>query len=238
LKSHSVLTRERDEIRVVREYGDDEKSTESATTLRMHVGGAGSGIHRHNSLEIEYPAADETRDTISYVRARYPDGSVREFRAEGAAGNTPGTLRRMDCLDCHNRPAHTFSFTPQRAVDAAIAQGQIPRELPFARREAVAAVSAEYADRGAALEGIGKRLREFYASRPGTEGRLVERAIDGTYGAWSRNVFPLMRVSWGTYANYVGHVDTPGCFRCHDDTHKAADGAVITQDCELCHTIE
>jgi hypothetical protein len=30
-------------------------------------------------------------------------------------------------------------------------------------------------------------------------------------------------------------VDSPGCFRCHDDEHKASDGRVIKQDCELCH---
>ena len=46
-----------------------------------------------------------------------------------------------------------------------------------------------------------------------------------------------MKVTWGTYPNHLGHVDTPGCFRCHDDGHKAADGTVITQDCELCHTL-
>ena len=47
-----------------------------------------------------------------------------------------------------------------------------------------------------------------------------------------------MKVKWGTYPNHLGHVDTPGCFRCHDDSHKAKDGAVIKQDCELCHAIQ
>ena len=44
-----------------------------------------------------------------------------------------------------------------------------------------------------------------------------------------------MKVSWGTYANNIGHVDFDGCFRCHDDAKKTADGRVIGQDCELCH---
>jgi hypothetical protein len=47
-----------------------------------------------------------------------------------------------------------------------------------------------------------------------------------------------MNVTWGTYPNQLGHVDAPGCFRCHDDEHKAADGSVIRQDCELCHSFE
>ena len=58
----------------------------------------------------------------------------------------------------------------------------------------------------------------------------------GAQDLWSRNVFPAMNVTWGTYPNHTGHVDSPGCFRCHDDEHKSADGAVIGQSCELCHT--
>jgi len=46
-----------------------------------------------------------------------------------------------------------------------------------------------------------------------------------------------MNVTWGTYRNDIGHVDSPGCFRCHDDSHQTTDGKVIAQDCELCHSI-
>jgi hypothetical protein len=236
---HSGFMRERDEIRVVREYADDDANSETATTLRMHVGGPSGGIHRHNSLEIDYPSADEAKDTISNVRVRYPDGRVRTFSTDGAPGDGgTGGRRRMDCLDCHKRPAHTFSFTPQRAVDSALTQGQIPVGLPFVRREAVAAVSATYRDGAGALEAIAARLNAFYASRPGADARLVRQAVRGAQQVWARNVFPEMKVTWGTYPNNVGHVETPGCFRCHDDNHTAADGAVISQDCELCHAIE
>ena len=47
-----------------------------------------------------------------------------------------------------------------------------------------------------------------------------------------------MKATWGTYANNIGHVDFPGCFRCHDDVKKTRDGRVIKQDCELCHKME
>jgi hypothetical protein len=47
-----------------------------------------------------------------------------------------------------------------------------------------------------------------------------------------------MKVTWGTYPDHLGHVDSPGCFRCHDDQHKSRDGKVITQDCEVCHAIQ
>ena len=237
-----------DKTRIIREYASDEGNSESVTTLQLHVGGGsralgvGTGIHWHMNLDnqIEYIATDASRETIPYVQFTDREGRVREYVV---AGTTPaqlavGTRRRMDCMDCHNRPAHTFHATPERAVDAALAQGRLPRELPFARREAVAAVSAESGDAAAALTAIAQRLEAFYKERGGADARLVQRAIAASQDAWSRNVFPAMKVTWGTYPNHLGHLDAPGCFRCHDDEHVAADGAVIRQDCELCHTLE
>lgn len=236
------------EQRVFTEYADDEESTETATTMTLFVGGGsaalgvGTGIHWHMNLsnEIEYIATDPKRETIPYVRLRTSDGTVREYFAPGATAESVagGERRRMDCIDCHSRPAHTFAFTPQRGIDAAIAQGRIPRGLPFVRREAVAAVSAEYPDKGAALTAIASRLRDFYKTVPSADARLVDRVVAGTQDVWARNVFPSMNVKWGTYPNHIGHVDTPGCFRCHDDEHTTRDGRVIKQDCEMCHKEE
>jgi len=235
-----------DVVRLVRDYADDEANTETVTTLRMHIGGGsralgiGSGIHWHMNLDnqIDFVAADEHEAVIPYVRLTNQRGETREYFAEGTTRESVAgkATRRMDCMDCHNRPAHTFFFTPERAVDAAIAQGRIPRELPFARREAVAAVREPYSDRAAALNAISARMTRFYTSRGNVDARLVTRAVNATQEIWSTNVFPAMKVTWGTYPNHIGHVDTQGCFRCHDDSHKAADGKVISQDCELCHS--
>jgi nitrate/TMAO reductase-like tetraheme cytochrome c subunit len=232
---HSPAARVGDELRVIRDYASDETSTESATTLRLHVGDRFSGIHRHLTLDIEYVAPEDPTATIPVVRLRTSRG-VREYLAEGASADAPGTARAMECIDCHNRPAHSFSPTPERAIDAAIARGAIPRDLPFARREALAAVTTAYATKDAAMDGIAGALNGFYAERRGAGDALVRRAISGAQEAWARNVFPAMKVTWGTYPNQIGHVDTQGCFRCHDD-RKAADGAVIQQECELCHTL-
>ena len=81
-------------------------------------------------------------------------------------------------------------------------------------------------------------MSDFYRQRPGVDPRLVERAVATSQDLWSRNVFPAMKVTWGTYPNFLGHVDAPGCFRCHDDEHKTKDGRAISQDCELCHAIQ
>ena len=64
----------------------------------------------------------------------------------------------------------------------------------------------------------------------------VERAVRATQLAFTKNVFPKMKVTWGSYPNHIGHLDSPGCFRCHDDSHKTKDGRTIGQDCTLCHT--
>jgi hypothetical protein len=45
-------------------------------------------------------------------------------------------------------------------------------------------------------------------------------------------------VQFGTYASNIGHIDFPGCFRCHDGNHKTQDGKEIGQDCDTCHTVE
>jgi hypothetical protein len=226
-------------VREIREYADDETNSETVTRLLMNVGSPTvGGIHRHVALDIEY-VTDDKRESIPLVRVRNDRGEMKEFKAEGATEEqiAVGTRRQMDCVDCHNRPAHTLSFTPQRAVDRALALNRVAREIPFVRREAVAALSAEYADRAAALDAIATRLNEFYRSRPDVDARTVARVVTATQQVWAQNVFPPMRVTWGTYPRHGGHVDTPGCFRCHDD-RKAADGTTISQDCELCHSIQ
>ena len=48
---------------------------------------------------------------------------------------------------------------------------------------------------------------------------------------YSQNVFNDLKVTWGTYANNLGHTDFPGCFRCHDDSHVASGKKTIGQDC-------
>lgn len=241
-----------DKVEVVREYGNDEKNTESITRLMVHVGGGSerigvaTGIHWHMNVanEIEYVATDGKRQVIPYVRLKDRQGNVREFRAAGVTDDqiAKGERRRMDCMDCHNRPSHPLSPSPERAVDAAMARGEISRDLPFSRREAVAALKDVYPDRPTAEQKIAERLRGFYgqnyAALVPAHGQEVDQLVRTAQRIYSRNVFPKMNVTWGTHENNLGHTDAPGCFRCHDDQHKTADGRVIKQDCDLCHDIQ
>jgi NapC/NirT cytochrome c family, N-terminal region len=241
-----------DKVEVIREYANDEKNTESVTRLMVHVGGGSerlgiaSGIHWHMNVanEIEYVATDEKRQTIPWVRLKDRQGTVREYRIAGATDDqiAKGERRRMDCMDCHNRPSHPFSPSPERAVDGAMARGEMPRTLPFARREAVDTLKVNYPDRATAERQIAERLRGFYgqnyASLAPAHGADIDQLVRAAQRLYARNVFPGMKVTWGAHENNLGHTDAPGCFRCHDDQHKTADGRVIRQDCDLCHDIQ
>jgi NapC/NirT cytochrome c family protein len=241
-----------DKVEVVREYANDEKNTESVTRLMVHVGGGSerlgiaSGIHWHMNVanRIEYVATDEKRQTIPWVRLTDRQGNVREYKVADVTQEQidRGERREMDCMDCHNRPSHPFSASPDRAVDGAMARGEIARDLPFARREAVEALRVAYPDQDAADRQIAERLRGFYgknyAALAASHGNELDQFVRAAQRLYGRNVFPKMSVGWGTHENNLGHVDSPGCFRCHDDNHKTADGRVIRQDCDLCHEIQ
>jgi hypothetical protein len=234
------------------EYADDEKNTESVTVLDVHVGGGSErlgiaqGIHWHMNVanQVEYIATDDKRQVIPWVRVKDRFGNVREYTAEGVTPDqlAKGDRRRMDCMDCHNRPSHPMAATPERAVNAAMARGEIPKTLPFVHREAVKALKAGYPSEQAADEGISRSLREFYRTQANDiymkSRQDVEKAVKATVDVYRRNVFPEMNVTFGTYPNNVGHMDFPGCFRCHDDNHKSKDGKSIGQDCDGCHHIE
>jgi hypothetical protein len=140
----------------------------------------------------------------------------------------------MDCLDCHSRPAHTFATSADKAVSEALAAGIVNLKLPFVHREMVAALTASYPTASAAHSGIAAHLSAFY-HRSNAD---VAQAIATTTNLYDRNVFPEMHVTWGTYGSEISHLDPPGCFRCHDDTHKTRDGRAIRQDCALCHQIQ
>ena len=55
--------------------------------------------------------------------------------------------------------------------------------------------------------------------------------------AFSQNTFPKMKVTYDHYPEHIGHLESDGCFRCHNDAFKAEDGSKISRDCNLCHTI-
>ncbi|HEV8376189.1 MAG TPA: NapC/NirT family cytochrome c [Candidatus Polarisedimenticolia bacterium] len=241
-----------DRLKILERFGDDEKSTRSVTVLLLHVGGArkgggeGHGIHWHMNLahQITYLAADRERTKIPWVRSKGPSGKVTEY-LDSEAGLSAAVIARspkrtMDCIDCHNRPAHRFDL-PEDAVDAAIRDRQLDRALPYLRRQMVAALRASYADKKSADRGIADSLQKFYREQypeiAARSGGAIGKAADAAREIYARNIFPEMKVTWGPHPEHIGHERSPGCFRCHDGSHRSADGKEIGQDCSLCHTL-
>ena len=50
----------------------------------------------------------------------------------------------MDCIDCHNRAAHTF-VTAEDALNRAMAEGGVSPDLPWVHKEGLQLLKAKYA---------------------------------------------------------------------------------------------
>ncbi len=240
-----------DKFLVKTKYADDEQNTPATTVLLVKIGGRTTqglvGIHgRHLAAaeRIEYVSTDGRRQVIPRVTYTQDDGKKVEYDSDEVKP-TPEQLaraerRKMDCVDCHNRPTHAFEM-PERAVDDAITAGRIDRQLPYVKKQAVAALRVEYPDRATASEKIPQAIADFYKAKyPETyqsKRPIVETAAQQVKAIYLRNIFPEMKITWGTHPNNIGHDDFLGCFRCHDGKHKAADGRVINDDCSACHQI-
>lgn len=228
-------------------YANDEPSTPRFTTLNLKIdpGAAGNtGVHWHvnPANEVRYASVDDDREQMIWVETRLADGSVRRFtntrlahvETEGDDGRT------MDCVDCHNRATHIYE-EPARAVDEAIRLGKIDRSLPYVRREALAAVSGSYPSRADAERGIRAGLESFYRRTYPTQASSWHDRIDAAVMVlvkiWARNIHPGMKIGWGAYPSFIGHSDTPGCFRCHNRDLQDEEGLWISDDCTLCHSI-
>ncbi|HLH52209.1 MAG TPA: NapC/NirT family cytochrome c, partial [Verrucomicrobiae bacterium] len=91
----------------------DETNTPFTVRLLLKVGGGDpthgpvGGIHWHMNVgnRIDYVAADEGRQKIPWVRMVDAQGVVTEFRSPKFTNQVDeASVRRMDCMDCHNRP--------------------------------------------------------------------------------------------------------------------------------------
>ncbi|HET8549861.1 MAG TPA: NapC/NirT family cytochrome c, partial [Bryobacteraceae bacterium] len=232
-------------LRVIDKYADDEQNSHTRTVLLMRLGGgvvgpeAHAGIHGAHlgpGITIRYAHADERRQNIPWISY---ENNARGRKAEYLANDVKGDavrgmpVRIMDCMDCHTRPSHSFDL-PERAVDQALGGGLMDPTLPFIRKRAVEILKVGYSSEQDARRRIPAALAAYY---PGQES--ARRAGDALFAIWNRNVFPEMRINWGTYPNNIGHTDFPGCFRCHDEKNVdvADKKKTMTQDCGACHQL-
>jgi nitrate/TMAO reductase-like tetraheme cytochrome c subunit len=245
LNCHNPDTYIGDKLVVKTSYADDEKNSKTSTIALLHVGGRDSfshlsGIHGAHMGKIEYIATDSTNQTIPWISKTNDNGSATEFVSASLKGPPAGQKRTMDCLDCHNRAAHSFD-TAEDALNTDMALGSPSASLPFVHKEGLALIKAKYTSEDAAKTAITSGLATFYRSQypaiwNGQQAQ-VKQAAETLATIYSTNIFPFMNVTWGTHPNNLGHNDYPGCFRCHDGNHNAKGGAGITNDCSACHNL-
>jgi nitrate/TMAO reductase-like tetraheme cytochrome c subunit len=237
------------QLRTRPHYLPDEKNTRSEIRVLVKTGGADSymgvagGIHWHMALsnKIEYIATDTRRQVIPWVRAVDASGKETVFRSDGKSAQDPspqGERRRVDCVDCHNRPTHILQ-PPDRAVNISIETGRISRSLPYAKKITIGALTEPYNSVEEAEVKIAQYMRDAYGKLDpkylDTRQASINKAIQEAQALYRRNFFPLMKVDWRTHPDNIGHMIFSGCFRCHDNRHISDDKQSIRKDCTACH---
>jgi hypothetical protein len=236
-----------DKLEVKTSFADDEKNTASKTVLLVHIGGRRPdsqvvGIHGIHLSLVTYETADDKRQIIPAVIYKNPDGSSTRYVTTESPPNGPARheSRIMDCMDCHNRPTHTFEM-PESAVNREMAAGRISPALPFVHKVSVELLKRNYSSKLAAQTQLPEAFRAYYKANYyalyNSQSAQIEKAAAALLDIFNGDVFPEMNITWGTYPNNLGHTDFPGCFRCHDGSHKSKEGREITQDCNACHSL-
>ncbi len=240
------------QFKTLTHFAYDEQNSARTIRLLVNVGGgdpntgAVAGIHWHMNIanEITFIGSDDHRQVIPWIRLKDRQGNVTEYtdrnRPPTSQQMATAERRKMDCIDCHNRPAHVY-LPPDVAVDQGFVAGRLDPSLPYLKRQAVEVLSARYDTTPQALSSIDKGLNEYYQTNYKDVYSEKQAAIKGAVTEVQRifqtYFFPEMKTDWQTHPNNIGHLYFSGCFRCHDGEHVSNTGKVITNNCNVCHTV-
>ncbi|MCL4538531.1 MAG: NapC/NirT family cytochrome c [Bacteroidetes bacterium] len=229
---------------------EDSANTRWDIDMLIRIGKSTSGepyrpaVHWHVDHTVQFLATDSTSQNIPWVRVVDANGKTETFTTSDNPF-TPDSVKQlnvktMDCMDCHNRPTHIIK-TPGDAINDAMATGAIDTTIPWIKQTAVNALTPRYTNTKDALDSIAIAINSFYKDKYPTfaaeKGADIKQAIASVQGIYRDNFFPYMHVDWRAYADDIGHTNSLGCFRCHDGSHKSADGQVIPHSCNTCHII-
>ncbi|MDP2424369.1 MAG: NapC/NirT family cytochrome c [Bacteroidales bacterium] len=240
-------------VRMKRSYLADYENTEWDINLLMKTNatysalGLQEGIHWHINPDVKIEYVLDPNDAGNIPWVRYTNRNTGEVHVYNDPEYTGGVfekdsknVRIMDCMECHNRPSHNYQV-PQNFIDNLITSGAISRDLPDIKYLAMEILNQEYAFKDSAFITIDTKVREYYLSMYEeileTHEKEINKAIAAIQQGYSRNIFPYMKVNWSNYPSHMGHMETNGCYRCHNDRHKSSTGRTISRDCKLCHNI-
>jgi len=246
-----------DKVRSIQRFGADEKNSVTQIALVMHTGGGssrvglGRGIHWHiesaGGSKVEYYSTDPLKQNIPYVRVTDANGQVTEYfdteaqisRNQIQVAIQKGELKKMDCIDCHNRVTHNFR-TPDNAIDQAMGFKQIDPSIPSIKANGLQVFGGKYksiSEALAAFDGLTNFYQTKYPDYAAKNSDKIQSAITQLKTLYQESVFPGMEITWDTHPDNLGHRDAPGCFRCHDGKHVADNGATVRLECNVCHSL-
>jgi len=230
----------------------DKVNTKWDLRLLMKIGGGNeetgvtTGIHWHMNIstKVTYLMMDSSRQEIPWIKTEHKDGKVTIYKTDDYPVTEDmiknGITKKMDCIDCHNRPAHIY-HPPASSVNRELAINKIDPKLPFIKSLAVKILDTPYSSKQIGLDSIKIAVNNFYKLNYPIAFSLmkvsIENSIKSIQNIYDKNYFPSMIVSWKKFPNNIGHLYSKGCFRCHDGKHKSDDGKVLSRDCNTCHTI-
>ena len=238
-----------DKFRTITHYQSNPDNTSYNIYLILKTGGGAKheghelGIHWHIVNKVEYYEADPLGQSIPFVRVYNDDGTITEY-TDVETGFDPSTmdaskLRTMDCTSCHNRVSHNFK-TPAASMDDYMARKVIDPSIPEIHTKGIEVLSVTYETQEMglnAIAGLENYYKSYYAEYYNGNTQAVQTAITQIQAIYKENVFIDQKVNWETHPNNLGHIDAPGCFRCHDGKHLNTEQQAIRLECNLCHSI-
>jgi nitrate/TMAO reductase-like tetraheme cytochrome c subunit len=239
-----------DKVVTIKHYSDDAANTPVTTLLVLKVGGGtqrqgqGFGIHWHIENQVEFIATDPLKQNIPWIQVTDASGKVTVYRdIENPLTDdqvAKAQKQTMDCIDCHNRVAHSFN-SPDQAVDDALSLNQLDPNIPSIHKKAVEVLSAKYSSfdqANQAIGGLDQYYRQTYPDYYNGGAEAIQSAISYLKTTYAKLVFPTQDLSWTTHPDNLGHENSAGCFRCHDGKHLTADNqSAIPLECNICHTL-
>ena len=240
-------------LRTMKYFLTDSANSEWDIMLQMKTGpeyselGHKEGIHWHinPTIDVSYKSENDKRETITYVKyTNKATGEINIYQNPNISVSDSALavaeVRSMDCIDCHNRPSHNYR-SPSAYFDNAMITGDISRKIPYIKQLTMGILSEKFTDKDTALMKITDGITNYYKTEISDfyEGNkdLIEKSIASVKTGFSLNTFPSMGVRSDVYPEHIGHQESEGCFRCHNDQFTTESGRTISKDCNLCHTI-
>ncbi len=238
-----------DLLRTFTTFDSNETNTKHSINMVLRIGTGqeqiAEDIHWHVAGPVWYLPVDQQRNQIAWVSVEKGGSGTAEFINPELVGEiTPERIeeekRLMDCIDCHNRPAHIF-YSPEQLIDSAMADGRIDDNLPYIKREALEATeppSRTLEEAFTRVEAIADFYQTTYPAIYQEQQISINAAIDQLKNVALLTVFPEMEVNWQTHQDNIGHSRSPGCFRCHGKlttSLESEETEYLSDDCNLCH---